>query len=158
LGAVAGVTIETLQPSSYVAACLAAADALHLGRVQRIDLRSALALLVLAHTLREIEERAEAVFEHCVALDLAADVAVDAAEPGAQEFELSPGALELMRMRSFRAVIGIDFSRRDNHGQLPSTVEIMADRSCSAIRTLQPRGPYHTKRGNMPSAGELLWR
>ncbi len=47
------------------------------------------------------------------------------------------------RMRNFRAVIGVDFCRRDNHGQLPSTVEIMADLSCSAIRTLRPRGPYH---------------
>src|SRR6267378_5783920 len=46
------------------------------------------------------------------------------------------------RMRNFRAVIGVDFCRRDNHGELPSTVKIMADRSCSAIRTLQPRGPY----------------
>ena len=47
------------------------------------------------------------------------------------------------RMRNFRAMIGVDFCRRDEHGELPSTVEIMADRSCSAIRTLQPRGPYH---------------
>jgi acetoacetyl-CoA synthetase len=47
------------------------------------------------------------------------------------------------RMRSIRTMIGVDFCRRDNHGQLPSTVEIMADRSCSAIRQLQPRGPYH---------------
>jgi acetoacetyl-CoA synthetase len=46
-------------------------------------------------------------------------------------------------MRNIRTMIGVDFCRRDNHGQLPSTVEIMADRSCSAIRTLQPRGPYH---------------
>ena len=47
------------------------------------------------------------------------------------------------RMRNTRTMVGVDFFRRDNHGQLPSTVEIMADRSCSAIRTLQPRGPYH---------------
>jgi thioesterase domain-containing protein len=47
------------------------------------------------------------------------------------------------RMRNLRAVIGLDFCRRDNHDQLPSTIEIMADRSYSAIRTLQPRGPYH---------------
>jgi thioesterase domain-containing protein len=47
------------------------------------------------------------------------------------------------RVRNFRAVIGVDFCRRDNHGQLPSTVGIIADRSCSAIRTLQARGPYH---------------
>jgi acetoacetyl-CoA synthetase len=47
------------------------------------------------------------------------------------------------RMRDSRALIGVDFCRRDNDGQLPSTIEIMAERSCSAIRTLQPRGPYH---------------
>src|SRR5713101_6109153 len=78
---------------------LAFADALHLRRVQRIDLRPALTLLLMAYTRREIEQRAEAVFERCVALDLAADVADDAAEPGAQELQLSPGALELVRMR-----------------------------------------------------------
>src|SRR4051794_11819315 len=47
------------------------------------------------------------------------------------------------RMRNLRTVIGVDFCRRDNHGQLPATIEFMADRSCSAIRTLQPRGPYY---------------
>src|SRR3954467_12805215 len=46
------------------------------------------------------------------------------------------------RMRTSRAVIGVDFCRRDHHDQLPSTVEVMASRSCSAIRTLQRRGPY----------------
>lgn len=48
-----------------------------------------------------------------------------------------------LRMRDSRALVGVDFCRHDNHGQLPSTIEIMADRSCSAIRTLQPHGPYH---------------
>src|SRR5262249_7501916 len=47
------------------------------------------------------------------------------------------------RMRNFRAVVGVDFFRRDNHGRFPRTIGIMADRSCFAIRTLQPRGPYH---------------
>jgi hypothetical protein len=37
-----------------------------------MDLRSALTRLLMAHTRREIEYRAEAVFERCVALDLAA--------------------------------------------------------------------------------------
>jgi thioesterase domain-containing protein len=46
-------------------------------------------------------------------------------------------------MHDFRALIGVDFCRHDDHGQLPSTVEMMADRSCSAIRALQPRGPYY---------------
>jgi hypothetical protein len=39
--------------------------------VQRIDLRPALTLLLMAHTQRQTEQRAEAVFERCVALDLA---------------------------------------------------------------------------------------
>src|ERR1700676_4555728 len=77
---------------------LAFADALHLGGVQRVDLGAALALLLMADPQRQIEQRAKAVLERGIALDLAADVANDAAKTGSQEFELSPGALELMRM------------------------------------------------------------
>jgi hypothetical protein len=44
------------------------------GLVQRIDLRPALALLLMADTQREIEQRAKAIFERRVACDLAADV------------------------------------------------------------------------------------
>src|SRR5258705_5139658 len=94
-GAVAGVVAAELVGGTG----LSFADALHLGRVQRVDLRPALTLLLMAHTQRQIEQRAEAVFERCVALDLAADVADDAAEPGVQELKLPPGALELMGMR-----------------------------------------------------------
>lgn len=47
------------------------------------------------------------------------------------------------RMRCSQAVVAVDFCRRDSDGQLPSTIEMMADYSCSAIRALQPRGPYH---------------
>jgi hypothetical protein len=36
--------------------------------------------------------------ERRIAIDLAADVTDDAAEPGAQELQRAPGALELMRM------------------------------------------------------------
>ena len=79
--------------------CLAAADAFHFRGVQRIDLRSALTLLLMAHAQRQIEQRAKAVFKRRVALDLAANVADDAAKPGAQELELPPGAAELMGMR-----------------------------------------------------------
>ena len=77
---------------------LAFADAFHLGGVQRADLGPALALLLKADPQRQIEQRAQAVVERGIALDLAADVTNDAAETGSQEFELSPGALELMRM------------------------------------------------------------
>src|SRR5262245_38323025 len=77
---------------------LAAADAFDLWRVQRIDLRPTLALFLIADAQREIEQRAKALFECWVARDLAADVADDAAKPCAQEFELPPGALELVCM------------------------------------------------------------
>jgi hypothetical protein len=55
--------------------------------VQRVDLRSALALLLVANPVGEIEQRTKAILERGIALDLAADITDDAAEPGAQEFE-----------------------------------------------------------------------
>src|ERR1700693_565962 len=99
LGAVTGVTIETLAAELVGGASLAFADALHLGRVQRVDLRSALTLLLMANPQREIEQRTQAILERGIALALAANVPDEAAEPGAQEFELPPGALELVGMR-----------------------------------------------------------
>ena len=47
------------------------------------------------------------------------------------------------RMRNPKAMIGIEFCRRDNDDRFPTTVAIMADRSCSAIRALQPSGPFY---------------
>src|SRR5262249_30586344 len=44
---------------------LASADALDLGRVQRVALWPALALLLMANPQREIEQRAKAVFARC---------------------------------------------------------------------------------------------
>ena len=58
---------------------------------------SALVLLLMANPQRKVG--AKAIFERSIALDLAANVTNDAAEPRAQEFELAPGALELVRMR-----------------------------------------------------------
>jgi hypothetical protein len=74
---------------------LAFADALHLGGVQRVDLGTALTLLLMANPVGEIEQRTKAILKRRVALDLASDVTDDAAKPGEQEFELSPGTLEL---------------------------------------------------------------
>src|SRR6516225_1923819 len=48
---------------------------------------------------REIEQRAKAVFERCVALDLAANVTDDAAKPRAQKLQFPPRAFELVGMR-----------------------------------------------------------
>jgi hypothetical protein len=78
---------------------LATADALHLGRVQRVDLWPALTLLLMPNTKRESEQWAKAVFERCVALDLAANVTDDAAKPRAQKLQFPPGAFELVGMR-----------------------------------------------------------
>ena len=77
---------------------LALADALDLGRMQRIDLGAALALVLAAHPLRQGKQRGEARFQRRIAVDLAADVADHPAKSGAQELELAPGALELMRV------------------------------------------------------------
>src|SRR5262245_35936678 len=77
---------------------LAAADALDLGRVQRVDLWPALTLLLMSNPQREIEQRAKAVFERCVALDLAANVTDDAAKPRAQKLQFPPRAVELVGM------------------------------------------------------------
>src|ERR1700756_4699169 len=58
-----------------------------------------LTALLMANPQREIEQRAKAVFERCVALDLAAKVADDAAKPRAQKLQFPPRAFELVGMR-----------------------------------------------------------
>src|SRR5258708_31628730 len=78
---------------------LAFADALHLGGAQRVDLGTALTLLLMANPVGEIEQRTKAILKRRVALDLASDVTDDAAKPGAQEFEFSPGTLDLFGIR-----------------------------------------------------------
>jgi hypothetical protein len=64
--------------------------------MQRIDLRSALMLILIANAPCEIEQKVEAIFQSGIAGNLAADVADDAAEPCAQELERAAGALELV--------------------------------------------------------------
>ena len=59
---------------------LALADALDLGRVQRIDLLSALMLKLLAHAAGEHQRVGEDALQCGVALDLAHDVARDPTE------------------------------------------------------------------------------
>ena len=67
--------------------------------VQRVHHGTALTLLLLANPVSEIEQRTKAILKRRVALDLASDVTDDAAKPGAQEYEFSPGTLELAGMR-----------------------------------------------------------
>src|SRR5258708_20771349 len=56
-------------------------------------------LLLMPNTKRESEQWAKAVFQRCVALDLAANVTDDAAKPRAQKLQFPPPAFELVGMR-----------------------------------------------------------
>ena len=75
---------------------LALADALDLGRVQRIDLLSALMLALLAHPAGQHQRMGEDALQFGLALDLAHDVANDPAEIGADRPQRPVGALELL--------------------------------------------------------------
>ena len=75
---------------------LAFADAFDLRRVQGIDLRPALTLLLLADAPRQRQQLCKCRFEPAVALDLAADVADHAAEIGPHRLELPVVAFELL--------------------------------------------------------------
>jgi hypothetical protein len=74
----------------------ALADAFDLGRVQRIDLLSALMLALLAHPAGEHERMGEGALQLSLALDLARDVANDPAEIGSVCLQRPVGALELL--------------------------------------------------------------
>ena len=75
---------------------LALADAFDLGRVQRIDLPSALMLALLAHPAGEHDRMGEGALQFSLALDLAHDVANDPAEIGSDRLQRPLGALELL--------------------------------------------------------------
>jgi hypothetical protein len=75
---------------------LAFADSFDLPRVQGIDLRPALTLLLLANAPRQRQQLCKCRFEPAVALDRVADVADHAAEIGPQRLQLLVGAFELL--------------------------------------------------------------
>ena len=77
---------------------LAFADAFDFGRVQRIDLGTTLAMVLMAHLDGEITQGGEELLELRPMLDLAVDVTDHPAEPGAQELELPASPLELVCM------------------------------------------------------------
>ena len=52
----------------------------------------------MPNTKRESKQWAKALFERCVALDLAANVTDDAAKPRAQKLQFPPRAFELVGM------------------------------------------------------------
>ena len=69
-------------------------------------------LLLMANPQREIEQQAKAVFERCVALDLAANITDDAAKPRAQKLQFSPRAFELVGMRVAPTMMAARLARR----------------------------------------------
>jgi len=91
----AGVDRMTVDQLDDSGAALAFADALDFRRMQGIDLRSALMLPLLAHAPGQRQQLCEPRFEPAIVLDLATDVANDAAEIGAQLLKHPIGALEL---------------------------------------------------------------
>src|ERR1700704_3911325 len=74
------------------------ADALDLGGMQRINLGTALAVILKAHPHRQGEKMGKALPQRLVVADLAADIADHPTEPNAQEFEFSPRPIELVGM------------------------------------------------------------
>ena len=76
--------------------CFTLADAFDLGRVQRINLRAALTVILKPHSHRQREQVGKALGERRVASNLAANVTDRPAQSGAQEFEFAPRPLELV--------------------------------------------------------------
>lgn len=77
----------------------AVADALHFGGMQAVDLGAALSALLRSYPPSEAEQVSEATLEPMVAVDLAGNVADDAAQIGLRAQRLV-GALELLGMAS----------------------------------------------------------
>jgi hypothetical protein len=77
---------------------LALANAFHFGSMQAVDLGAALPALLLAHPPAKAEQVSEAALEPMVAVDLAGDVADDAAEIGLERAQSPVGARELLGM------------------------------------------------------------
>ena len=78
---------------------LALADALGLGRMQRIDLLSALMLALFVHPARQLQRMGEDAVQFGLALGLAQNVANDPAEISADRLQRPVGALKLFGVR-----------------------------------------------------------
>src|SRR3977135_3225916 len=72
----------------------ALADALHLGRVQAVDLWATLPALLLSHPPGEAQQKGEFGFEAGIAIYLAGNVPDDAAEIGPERAQSPVGALD----------------------------------------------------------------
>src|SRR5258708_7796884 len=77
---------------------LALADAFHFGGMQAVNLGTALPALLRSHPSAKAEQESEAGLEPMVAVDLAGNVADDAAQIGLELAQRLVGALELLGM------------------------------------------------------------
>jgi hypothetical protein len=77
---------------------LALADALHFGCMQAVDLGAALPALLLSQPPAKAQQMSKAALEPTVAIDLAGNVADDAAQIGLELAQRLVGALELAGM------------------------------------------------------------
>jgi hypothetical protein len=94
---------------------LALADAFRFGSVEGIELPAALALLLSADLAGARQRGCECGLKLCLACDLAADVADQPAEPGAQPAQLAMVAVELLGLAPghHRGVLGDAPGRTD---------------------------------------------
>ena len=73
--------------------CFALADALHFGRMQAVDLGPALSSLLGAYAARQAQQMSERCLKPGIAIDLAGNVADNAAEIGLELAQSPVGAL-----------------------------------------------------------------
>src|SRR5215467_13819229 len=115
------------------------ANALHLGSMQRIDLRPALAMILEAHLHRQGEEIGKARLQCLVPGDLAANVADHPAQPGAQEPQFAPRPPELVRMavppdHDHRALRHPPIALPQRHAIAPGTFDQLLQRAMAKPR------------------------
>ena len=92
---------------------LSFADALHLRGMERIKLPAALALLLRADLRGAAKRQGERLLQCWLALDLAADIADDPAQPAAQDTQLPLMPAELFGMGVAGAIIAAALATRE---------------------------------------------
>src|SRR5215470_11359132 len=131
---------------------LAFADAFDLGRVQRIDLMTALPVILETYPCCQREQIGKALLERLLAGDLAPDVADHPAEPDAQELELPPRPLELVGMRVApdhdRGALGeAPIALPQRHVMAPGEIDQFFQRAMAQPRVGRVRNRFGLHRG-----------
>jgi len=104
----------------------------------------------------EIEQRTKAILERDIAFDLAADVANDASEPGAQEFELAPRSLLSIapdRTEASRQEVPIN-PRHQTHQRMSNVDDLLQRWTKQIVLTIVARLAHRSPRQRIPPAKE----